>query len=67
MTDPIATLVKLNNITVELNEIQSWIDHARQAAPTNQVVQLNLDRQQATVDERRSLVEAVKRDIASRN
>jgi hypothetical protein len=67
MTDPIRTLMQLNYITEELDEIQSWIDNARYAARTNQHVQLQLDRQQTEVDAKREFIELAKLDIASRN
>ena len=67
MTDPLTTLFQLNKLTLELNEIQSWINHARLAAPTNQRVQLNLDRKQTEIDERRELIAFMMVDISSRN
>lgn len=67
MTDPINTLIELNSITLHLNEVQSWIDNARTAAPTNQVVQLNLDREQTRVNEKRKMVALMMLDIRSRN
>lgn len=67
MQTPIDTLVQLNEIILGLDRIQSWIDHARTAAATNQRVQLELDRQQTRVDDRRKLVKMLMIDIASRN
>ena len=46
---------------------QRWIDHAREAARTNQIVQLSLDRQQTAVDAKREMIEIAMFDISSRN
>lgn len=67
MQDPITTLIQLNELTLELDEVQSWIDHVRSVVKTNQVVQLKLDRHQTDVNARRLLIEQVKFSIASRN
>lgn len=47
--------------------VQEWINHARVCAPTNQRVQLNLDRHQAEVDRKRELIALTMLDISSRN
>ena len=67
MSDPINKLIMLNEATTTLNETQSMIDEARLAAPTNQVVQQELDRQQRVLDKKRKFIELVKIDISSRN
>ena len=67
MTDPLTTLFQLNKLTLELDEVQGWINHARVAAPTNQRVQLNLDRKQSEIDQRRELIAFMMVDISSRN
>ena len=67
MQTPIDTLGQLNDIILDLDRIQNWIDHARTAAATNQHVQLELDRQQTRVDDRRKLVKMLMISIASRN
>ena len=67
MENPITTLAHLNGLTLELDQVQEWIDYARVAAPTNQTVQLELDRKQTEINERRQLIEFVMVDIASRN
>jgi hypothetical protein len=67
LRNPITTLAQLNEITLELDQVQSWVDHARFAAPTNQRVQLNLDREQTEIDRKRELIELAMIDIASRN
>jgi hypothetical protein len=65
--NPITKLARLNEITLELNMEQGWIDHARKAAPKNQVVQLELDRQQTAVNARREMIEIAMFEISSRN
>lgn len=67
MTDPITTLIQLNDATRNLDMVQSWIDGARVAALANQYVQLELDRQQADVDRKRKLIQLTMLDISSRN
>ena len=67
MENPITTLAHLNGVTLELDMEQRWINHARNAAPRNQRVQLKLDRHQAEIDKRRELIEFLMVDIASRN
>jgi hypothetical protein len=67
MIDPLTTLFRLNEATLELDEVQGWINHVRVSAPTNQRVQLELDRQQAEINERRELIEFAMIDISSRN
>jgi len=65
--NPITKLARINEITLELNMEQRWIDHAREAARTNQIVQLSLDRQQTAVDAKREMIEIAMFDISSRN
>lgn len=67
MTDHITTLFKLTDQIQELDEVQSWIDNARVAAPTNQTVQLRLDRHQADVNRKRALIALLMADIRNRN
>lgn len=67
MTDPIHTLFALTDDIQDLNMIQVWIDDARTAAPTNQRVQLELDRRQDEVDRKRQLIAILMFDISSRN
>lgn len=64
---PIDTLIRLNSLTLELDETQAWIDHARSAAPRNRIVQSKLDRQQAELDEKRRLIEQLMFNIQIRN
>ena len=67
LRNPITTLAQLNEITLDLNVEQGWIDHARNAAPRNQIVQLELDRQQTEINARREMVELAMFDISNRN
>lgn len=67
MCTPIVTLIQLNELTLELVETQTWIDHARSVARTNQVVQLELDRQQSELDARLNEIELTKLYIAMTN
>lgn len=67
MQDPILTLFKLTDQILELDMVQGWINNARLSAPTNQVVQLELDRQQGEIDRKRVLIDALMADIRSRN
>ena len=67
MTGPLIALVRLNEITLDLNMEQNWINHARKAASRNQIVQLSLDRQQTAIDAKREMIELAMFDIASRN
>jgi hypothetical protein len=65
--NPITKLAQLNEITLDLNMEQGWINHAREAARTNQIVQLSLDRQQTAVNAKREMIEFAMIDISSRN
>lgn len=67
MQDPIETLIKLNEITTELNNVQILIDYGRTIAPMDQYFQLALDRKQTEVDEKRVLVAQTMADIRNRN
>lgn len=67
MTDPITTLIQLNEASLDLDLFQTWIDGARVIAQTNQPIQLELDRQQTEIDKKRRLIELTMLDIRSRN
>lgn len=67
MTDPIDTLILLTDEISDLDMVQSWIDGARVAAPANQYVQLELDRQQTELNRKRWLIQLAMIDISSRN
>lgn len=67
MTHPILTLIELNAITLDLDRLQVWIDRARHMDPTNQLVQLKLDRCQEDVDTRRAVNELTMYQISMMN
>lgn len=67
MADSLGMLFALTDEILELDTVQDWIDNARLAAQTNQVVQLNLDRQQREVDRRRAFIAVMMADIRNRN
>lgn len=67
MTRQIEILVALTDLIQELDDTQDWINEARVAAPTNQMVQLTLDRQQTDVDLKREFIRLAMLDISSRN
>lgn len=67
MPSHIEILVSLTDLSLELDELQGWVDDARTAAPNNQVVQLSLDRQQSDIDLKREFIRLAMLDIASRN
>lgn len=67
MTDPIVTLMKLNAATLHLNYAQFMIDRARYVNTTDQHFQLELDREQTEVDEKRKMIEQTMADIRNRN
>lgn len=60
-------LVTLTSAIKDLDMVQSWIDHARVAAPTNQHVQQQLDLRQAEVDAKRIRIQAAMTYISSQN
>lgn len=65
--DHLAKLEELTSAISDLDMVQSWIDNARIAAPANQVVQRNLDRQQIEVDYKRDLINAAMIYLSSQN
>lgn len=67
MPDPITTLIELNFTTIQLDAVQARIDFARTTFPSDQGWQLELDRKQTEVDNKRAFIEALKFDIARRN
>lgn len=64
---PIETLFSLNEATRQLDMVQSWIISQRITAGTDQQRQLELDRRQTSVDEKRARIEFMKLAIASQN
>lgn len=67
LNNPIDTLLALNEVTEELDQLQMLINTARNANPRNEYVQLQLDRKQTDVNARRKLVKRAMLDISSRN
>lgn len=67
MTHPILTLIELNAITLDLDQLQIWVDRARHMDPNNQLVQLKLDRCQHDIDERRAVNELTMCQISMMN
>jgi hypothetical protein len=67
MTTQIEILVALNDLTQELDETQDQVNEARVAAPTNQIVQLIMDRKQSDIDLKREFIRLAMLDISSRN
>lgn len=65
--DPIVTLIELNDITLKLNATQTLIDYGRNIAPTDQLYQLELDRKQTEIDQKRTFVAMTMADIRNRN
>lgn len=67
MTHPLAVLMELNSVSRDLDMVQAWIDGARVVSATNQTVQLELDRQQTAIDQKRVYIELKMFDISCRN
>lgn len=67
MSDPITKLIQLLDATTALDETQTMIDEARLVSPTDQYIQLELDRQQRVLDKKREFIRLVMFDIRSRN
>jgi hypothetical protein len=65
--DPIISLIKLNDQIIKLDHLQKRIDEARKIASGNQSIQLELDRHQSDVDNKRKLIALTMLDISSRN
>jgi|tagenome__1003787_1003787.scaffolds.fasta_scaffold19512671_1 hypothetical protein len=65
--DPIISLIELNTQIIKLDRVQAWIDHAREVASGNQIVQLELDRHQSDINSKRELIALTMLDIRSRN
>jgi len=65
--DPIVTLIELTNVILKLNATQTLIDYGRTVAPSDQLYQLELDRKQTEIDEKRAFVAMAMADIRNRN
>lgn len=67
MSDPITTLLELNQIILNCDATDDLIKVGRAMFPTDQEFQLEMDRQQTTVDKKRKFVELIMLDISRRN
>lgn len=65
--NPIDTLITLNEITTDLDEVQKQVDRIRHTFPRDGQVQLQMDRRQSDIDTRRAFVRVLKIHIASSN
>src|SRR5438046_1608402 len=54
MVGPFDTLLVLVNQLRDLDMVEEWIDEIRITSPTDQEMQLNMDRQQVEVDQKRT-------------
>lgn len=63
----INTMIALTNAMIDLDETQSWINHARNAAPANPTVQDKLDHHQADINRKADTIRRIVAEIASRN
>jgi len=63
----ISTLLEFRSVLQDLEMVQSWIDKARDAAPTNQSVQAELDRQQSNIHYQRARIELAMNHIRNSN
>jgi len=66
-TTPLDTLMALTHQIRGLDEVQGWVDLVRASAPTDQTIQLEMDRRQAEIDEKRARIALLMLDISSRN
>jgi hypothetical protein len=60
-------MLKLNEAELDLLMVQGWIDNARIACATNQVVQLELDRRQSELDTKLARIHMARAAIALSN
>jgi hypothetical protein len=67
MPHPVRTMLKLNEAELDLLMVQGWIDNARIACATNQVVQLELDRRQSELDTKLARIHMARAAIALSN
>ena len=65
--DPIVTLINFNSVIIKLDATQTLIDYGRTIAPTDQLYQLELDRKQTEVNQKRALIAQAMADIRNRN
>jgi hypothetical protein len=67
MVGPFETLLVLVNQLHDLDMVEEWIDEIRIASPTDQEMQLNMDRQQVEVDQKRTQIDRAMLGISSQN
>lgn len=65
--DHLTALEDLTSALADLDMVQSWIDNARVAAPTNELVQTKLDLQQIDLNYKRARIEAAMKYIRNTN
>lgn len=64
---PFDSLMALTEAIELLDQMQTLVDDTRYCEPQNQIVQLRMDRQQRSIDERRESIRLAMLDISSRN
>jgi hypothetical protein len=67
MVGPFETLLVLVNQLHDLDMVEEWIDEIRITSPTDQEMQLNMDRQQVEVDQKRTQIDRAMLGISSQN
>lgn len=67
MYTPIDILFGFISQLRDLDMAEEWVDEVRLAAPTNQVTQSNMNRQQLAINAKREKIELAMNEIASRN
>jgi hypothetical protein len=65
--NPIDSLIMLVEATESLDYAQYFIDTVRNYNPQDQLLQLQMDRQQASINSRRKLISDLMMEIRSRN
>lgn len=63
----VTTMFTLRHLYCELDLVQDLIDIARVANPTNQVLQLAMDRKQNEINDKREKITTAMQFIANRN
>lgn len=64
---PFETLLMLINQIRDLDMVQEWINEARASSPTDQLMQLHMDRRQEELDKKLTTIKLTMLDISSRN
>lgn len=63
----IEVLQMLNNETLEIERLQAQLDQQRHDNPSDQILQLVMDRAQARLDSRRSINKKLYEKLSTRN